>query len=216
VTIHSLHNNLKCCHLDLNLSNIMVVNGDFTFDKEHGLYTVNPNIQIKLVDFGLSEMFKVDEAANDNFSCNKFGITDKFHLSAPKVFREELYDARKADIWSVGIILYELATGIEPYKFQSVKDQRFHMLKHGKLGELAAIKGKTNYINQKMLKLMVNMLSFREHERFDSNDVLKDEWLSLYYNKYVRQINKKSELQKLREQQLRKKENMCFFPYYAV
>ena len=114
--------------MDLNLQNIVLLNGNF-IPQSDGTVTIDPNIKIKLVDFGLSEVFKAeqnlssglsdslqkvtehksydsesytdpdDEYEGNEFKCTKHGITDKHYLSAPRVFSEEAYDARKAGIY---------------------------------------------------------------------------------------------------------------------
>eukprot|EP01084_Bolivina_argentea_P024836 46239_1 len=189
--IHWLHNDIHCCHLDLKLDNIMIVNGTFLENKEDGTYTVDSNVQIKVVDFGLAEIFK-----EGHFVCNKHGITDKHHLNAPRVFLEELYDARKADVWSLGVLLYELSTGIEPYS--SVIDTDFRRIKKQKLKQLIVFRDKTKFVTPKMLHLICLLLRFEARERIDSSVILQDEWLCLYYQKYKAQIKRKSKLQLLR------------------
>ena len=69
VVLKWLHNDMNICHLDLSLENILIKNGDFiAIDKDETQYTINSNVQIKICDFGLAEIF--DE--NTNFQCTKF------------------------------------------------------------------------------------------------------------------------------------------------
>eukprot|EP01084_Bolivina_argentea_P024835 46237_1 len=187
----------------------MIVNGTFIENKDDGTFTVDPNIQIKLVDFGLAEMFRQThpketnngegedgEGTANDFACNKHGITDKHYLSAPRVFLEEEYDARKADVWSLGVLLYQLATGVEPYS--SVIDTDFRRIKKQKLKQLIVFRDKTKFVTPKMLHLICLLLRFEARERIDSSVILQDEWLCLYYQKYKAQIKRKSKLQLLR------------------
>eukprot|EP01083_Nonionella_stella_P140642 431702_1 len=223
LAIHWLHNDIRCCHLDLKLDNIMIVNGTFIENKDDGTFTVDPNIQIKLVDFGLAEMFRQThpketnngegedgEGTTNDFACNKHGITDKHYLSAPRVFLEEEYDARKADVWSLGVLLYQLATGVEPYS--SVIDTDFRRIKKQKLKQLIVFRDKTKFVTPKMLHLICLLLRFEARERIDSSVILQDEWLCLYYQKYKAQIKRKSKLQLLRNKAMESKMNV--FPYY--
>eukprot|EP01083_Nonionella_stella_P254448 874326_1 len=208
VLIHWLHHDMHCCHLDLVLENIMVLNATFTENKTDGMWCVDPNVKIKLIDFGLAEIF----APNSGFKCIKHGLVDNHYLSAPRVFRGEQYDARKADVWSLGIILFQVSTGLKPYNAQKMNDPGFERIKSSQINELLVFYDKSNHVNGKMVKLMSNILHGRETKRMDSDCILEHEALSLYYKKYKPQIDKKSRLQRLREKVLKPK--MDLFPYY--
>ncbi len=47
-------------HLDLKLENCMILNSDFIMNRKDNSVSINRNINIKIIDFGLSEIF------NDN------------------------------------------------------------------------------------------------------------------------------------------------------
>jgi len=84
-------------HKDLKPQNIMLA------DKaEPGDNTAT----IKVIDFGLAELFSKDQKVS-----NQFGGTLLY--MAPEVFRLEL--TMKSDIWSLGVILYNLVTGDYPF-----------------------------------------------------------------------------------------------------
>eukprot|EP01084_Bolivina_argentea_P049420 90896_1 len=57
VIFNWLHDSMQCCHLDLCMDNIMVRNCTF-IENENGMYTINPKISIKIIDFGCSELFQ--------------------------------------------------------------------------------------------------------------------------------------------------------------
>merc|ERR1719336_1908324 len=61
---------------------------------------------IKVIDFGLAELFSPDQKQS-----SQLGGTLLY--MAPEVFRLEL--TMKSDIWSVGVILYNLVTGDYPF-----------------------------------------------------------------------------------------------------
>ena len=73
---------------------------------------------------------------------------------------------------------------------------------------------RTKYVNQKMVNLMCSMLNVRENERYSCCDVVRHEWLNLYYSKYKIQIKKKSQTQIARNKKLARK--MGIFPYYKT
>jgi serine/threonine protein kinase len=62
--------------------------------------------EAKLIDFGYSKESFI------GFDCDKSG-TVKY--SAPELLRSGVYDTRKADSWSLGILLFVMATGRFPY-----------------------------------------------------------------------------------------------------
>eukprot|EP01083_Nonionella_stella_P025383 69895_1 len=210
VILYWLHNDMQCCHLDLCLQNIMVMNGEFKEDNE-GNVDFDPNISVKLLDFGLGEVF----GCADDFECCKYGERERHYLSAPRVFAEEMFDARKADVWSLGIILYELATGLEPYRAQDVMGGKKKVTQPNTLDNLMrliALNGKSKCVNQSMIQLMAEMLHIEEEKRVNVDDILHNPWMSLYYKRYKAQIAKKSEFQSLKNK--RRVKEMNGFPFY--
>eukprot|EP00466_Bigelowiella_natans_P002284 jgi/Bigna1/91253/estExt_fgenesh1_pg.C_940035 len=94
-------------HRDIKLENMIV--------------DINGNVQ--LIDFDLAHR-----------SHNKEGATklDLFcgtpHIACPEIWRADPYDAEKADIWSLGVILYVLLTGAYPYDGDDLEDLRDEIL----------------------------------------------------------------------------------------
>lgn len=86
-----LHNNKKI-HRDIKPDNILVT--------KHG--------EIKIADFGVSS-----KLTDTNHKANSFIGTP--HYMAPEIISKECYDY-KVDIWSVGIMAIQMATGHLPYK----------------------------------------------------------------------------------------------------
>ena len=89
-TLHWLQTVMHCAHLDLHAANVMVTDVHFA---DGG---ISGNYQIKLVDFGVAEVFDVDADADADdskssstpFECMKqdLTITDEI-FQAPNVFR---------------------------------------------------------------------------------------------------------------------------------
>ena len=73
---------------------------------------------IKVLDFGLAKL--VADAGADEGSAARSSLTEAgsfvgtMHYAAPEIFRGEPADAR-SDIWSLGVMLYEMATGRLPF-----------------------------------------------------------------------------------------------------
>merc|ERR1719215_209776 len=90
----------KFMHKDLKPQNIMLVD-----QYQEGTNSAS----IKVIDFGLAELFQADQQAS-----SKFGGTLLY--MAPEVFNLKLNYL--SDIWSVGVILYSLLTGTFPFMAQ--------------------------------------------------------------------------------------------------
>lgn len=86
--VHFLHSRL-IIHLDIKPENILLVPKTMT---------------LKLCDFGLSETIKTRNDKISNFQVQ----TPPYR--APEIFRESPYSF-PADIWSIGCLSYEIATG---------------------------------------------------------------------------------------------------------
>lgn len=84
---------LLIAHRDLKLENVLL---------EHG-------VKVKLIDFGMSRMSPIG-----------FGLMHTRcgspHYAAPEVLSAEAgYDGCRADLWSLGVVLYALLTGTLPF-----------------------------------------------------------------------------------------------------
>lgn len=91
--INYCHNN-GICHRDLKPENLIYLNeGD------------EDNNQIKIIDFGLSEIFKEGQIMHE-----KYGTS---YYVSPEILRG-CY-TKKCDIWSAGVILYILLSGTPPF-----------------------------------------------------------------------------------------------------
>lgn len=90
---------LGYAHLDLSLENILIDGTD----------------ECKICDFGL--------AANANVRTNK-GVGKPFYM-APEVLQQKQYCPKSADMWSLGIMLLIMITGIPPFEVADSSDVRF-------------------------------------------------------------------------------------------
>ncbi|XP_062388024.1 dual specificity mitogen-activated protein kinase kinase 4a isoform X3 [Sardina pilchardus] len=107
--LNHLKENLKIIHRDIKPSNILL----------------DRNGNIKLCDFGISGQLVDSIAKTRDAGCRPYMAPERIDPSASR----QGYDVR-SDVWSLGITLYELATGRFPYpKWSSVFDQLTQVVK---------------------------------------------------------------------------------------
>ncbi|XP_039971075.1 serine/threonine-protein kinase ULK3 [Bactrocera neohumeralis] len=87
------------CHFDLKPQNLLL--------------TRNPNVILKVADFGFAQHLKLGEI-NQQLKGSPLYM-------APEIVRKHQYDA-KADLWSIGVILYECLFGKAPYTSKSIEE----------------------------------------------------------------------------------------------
>ena len=92
-----LHNELKVCHRDIKPENFL-------------LYIENNRNKIKLIDFGFS-----DYIPENNYLIDPIGTPQ---YCAPEIYQSQKYDY-KADMWSLGVVLYNMVNGTQPFKLHN-------------------------------------------------------------------------------------------------
>ncbi len=88
-------------HRDLKASNILVT--------ESG--------QVRLLDFGVAKLLEADEGESAPLT-SVYGRALTPDYASPELLCGELIDAR-SDIYSLGVLLYEMLTGVRPYRLRS-------------------------------------------------------------------------------------------------
>ena len=104
-------NDPQIIHFDLKSLNILLTDEI----KEN---SENDNVTIKISDFGLSKIIdkqKIEWEATE-------GIVGSVQWMAPEVIQNNCIDNTKADIYSFGIIIWEVCTRIQPFKDMNSED----------------------------------------------------------------------------------------------
>ena len=97
-----LHYDLGIIHRDLKPENFMIIIGE------------NNNPIVKLIDFGLA----TNIPDNGKLLYDNIGTID---YSAPEVISYYGYN-EKIDIWALGIIIFNMLTGFEPFKSENISE----------------------------------------------------------------------------------------------
>lgn len=161
-----LHCKMNVCHLDISLENMLIKNNKYKSDGNGGI-RLSRKMQIKFCDFGLAEYFNQD---NQLFTCSKY--VGKTHYKAPKVYgKKETFDARKADIWSLGVSFFMMVIGAPPYKLPLSNDDHFPMIQRNDCMAILKRWGRDHYINRITESLLNQMLQIDEAKRISIHNI---------------------------------------------
>ena len=133
-------------HRDLKTSNIYLGEGD----------------KIVIGDFGISKIF------NNNQSMSRTFIGTPYYMS-PEMLGQQEYD-KKADIWSLGCVLYELLTFKTPFNGYNLFDLKRKVRGLNFSKRLYEIR-----CSKELLKILKQMLQFASKERPTIIEILDDE-----------------------------------------
>eukprot|EP00484_Ammonia_sp_Unknown_P029515 CAMPEP_0197037226 /NCGR_PEP_ID=MMETSP1384-20130603/14486_1 /TAXON_ID=29189 /ORGANISM="Ammonia sp." /LENGTH=1380 /DNA_ID=CAMNT_0042467497 /DNA_START=42 /DNA_END=4184 /DNA_ORIENTATION=+ len=109
------------CHLDLSLENTMIYKVD--------------GLKVKIIDFGLAKHFDYKNNEKDKNFLNDKRVGKRGYM-APEVYNKMVYDSRKADVWSLGVMLFMMLVGAPPYKRATQRDAAFNYIINGMLEDV--------------------------------------------------------------------------------
>jgi serine/threonine protein kinase len=146
--------NMGIAHRDLSLENLLL----------------NAEDQCVITDFGLC-----CECGDGKKQNQKVG---KGFYIAPEIYAESgPYDAKKADVWSLGVCLFIMMTGAPPMERPSKRDKRFCCIRDGKIGNMLQQWGMDSLFSDECLDLLSQMLTADPAKRINVNQVLAHPWV---------------------------------------
>lgn len=158
-----IHRDLKPLNILLKTNNINDIN-DLNYDHTE-------NIILKLADFGLA-------IENDNSLMDT--ICGSPYYMAPELFTEKEYD-NKVDLWSFGIIMYQLLFGENPNKASSLEE----LINNIKLKDINLKIDES--ITTNCYNLLQHLLIKSSKKRINWNDLFNHKWFfywdSIYNSK---------------------------------
>ena len=105
--LHYLHDEIGIVHRDIKPENFL-------------LYNDGNRNRIKLIDFGFATYCKNGETMNEQLCTPQY--------AAPEIFENKAY-TNKVDLWSIGVVLYNMVKGTQPFSdkdIENVKEQVLH------------------------------------------------------------------------------------------
>lgn len=165
--VKALHE-AKICHRNLNLNNI----------------SLSPNFTPKINDFSFATFFQ--ENNGNSIILNDFLGTISY--MAPQMHKQLPYKGDKADIFSLGIILFNLVTGKFGFLRATDNDHYYSYIIKGKIDEywnklpheIKNIKYSDDFKN-----LYIQMVDYNEDNRPTTQEILQHHWFD-----EIRNLNK--------------------------
>jgi len=164
-----LHDEQRVCHMNLSPQNILIVGEPFVAG-EKGEVTVSEEIEIRVSDFGVSEQFP---ATSSSFEWSSFWLRERYECTSPQMFEEVAFDARKADMFALGSIVYKMATDTFLCRLPDASDMGFYVLARNKLDAYIEISGLRKYFDAEISALMMRLLCIDEAKRFSARQALQ-------------------------------------------
>ncbi|EGW03408.1 Sperm motility kinase X [Cricetulus griseus] len=144
--VHYCHDN-GIAHRDIKLDNILLD------DKGN----------IKLCDFGLATRVTPGQGTK--------GFCGTLEYCAPELFSGKEYDAKAADIWSMGVVLYTMVTASFPFKANTYSDMKEEMLDP---------KYHLPYtLSQNTANIIVQLFTVKPEQRPKISDIRQHQWLKM-------------------------------------
>jgi serine/threonine protein kinase len=133
--------------------------------KPHNIL-VNDNYELKISDFGFARYFDKNTLVDT--------LCGSPLYMAPEIMKNKNYTI-KSDLWSVGIILYEMLTGNPPYKVKTI----YNLIKSIDQNNINLPKkiSISNECNDLLFKLLVK----EPEDRIEWEDFFDHPWLSLNF-----------------------------------
>ena len=139
-----LHTN-NIVHRDIKPSNILI----------------DSNNNIKIIDFGVSKILKKGEIMKDYCGTTLY--------MAPEIIERKGYEGYSCDIWSAGVILYNMISGQRPFNAKE-NDEIEKLILKGEYKEL-------KYISKDAKDLINKMIVVNPKERITIEEILNHPWL---------------------------------------
>ncbi len=145
------------CHLDLSLENLLL----------------DAREDLKICDFGLAREIK----NNQKFAAEVKNKPGKLGYMSPELFGGQAFDGRACDVYSSGVILFIILTGVPPFEMSAESDARFRLIYSGQLRKLLQTWQLLHVVSEQAIDLLSHMLCAPE-KRYTIEQILAHPWLT--------------------------------------
>eukprot|EP01083_Nonionella_stella_P043429 117148_1 len=158
-----MHDSMDCCHLDLSLENFTIkdVQLNIMMSETGNKIRFASDVQMKVVDFGLAEVFPKGADGKTDFKCTKY--VGKTQYKAPEVNAKIPFDARKADCWSLAVCFFMIFLGIAPFNKACDEDVLFMLIMNGRLQYVLENWKVLDYVSAPIVDLLCRMFRAEEY-----------------------------------------------------
>ena len=160
--VYFLHKN-NLIHRDIKPENILLFNNDDENDNNKN------NFLVKLCDFGWC--VKLDEGESRKTFC---GTTE---YMSPELIDRKGY-SKEIDVWSLGILLYEMIHGFSPFRPNKPKFEEKEVFENIKKHELKFGEN----VSERCKNLIINLLALNKNKRYKVEDIYNSEFVKYYEN----------------------------------
>ena len=145
-------------HRDIKAGNVMVMNSGM----------------VKVLDFGLAKLLEQSNEEAKDLHLTELGVPyGTATYAAPEQAAGERVDHR-ADIFSTGVLLYEMLTGSWPFKGKSIVEVRYAVLHHTPR-PLAEARGEDSPAIARLQEILDRALAKNPADRYQRIEELRDE-----------------------------------------
>ena len=138
----------------------------------HGMYLCNLNLSsnnilidskfnIKICDFKYGHFYSTKDKS-------KVGLIGDHYFTSPELHSKKNYNPELADMWSIGVILYQMLTGNLPFSSKKDLDLIRSIIK----GDYIV----PNYVNENLKSIIKGLIEKNEDKRFKLNDLFNQKY----------------------------------------